>query len=158
MENIKLENDEIIILNEIVSLDNIDNVKLTLTNKKMIFRKEKGFFKKKLRVIEELPLSDIKVYNDKVQINQDKDTITIQATNKNITLACNNFITARKIIEEVTTIKTGKSVFERGMTKINSFANNFNKSQDTIKAIGGVASIIIGVLGLSGKLPFGKKK
>lgn len=123
MSNYQLKNDEVILYEGQVSFKN-SNVKFTLTNQNMIFEKEKGIFKKKLKVIDMIPIENIKMYKEKVQIKQKNSTIKIQATDKNIIFTCSNVLEAKKISEEIINIKTDSNILERAAKKANNLKKN----------------------------------
>lgn len=119
MNRNKLENDEVIIFekNIIFGKKNYEGI-LILTNKNIILKKEKGIFIKKLKVVDNIKIDDIKVYKNNVQIKQDKITIKIQAINKNYEFNCKNSKDAKEIVKEVINIKTNTTTFERTKRKI----------------------------------------
>lgn len=156
MNSFKLEGDESLIIETIVKYVQINsNVKLTLTNKKIIVEKEKGLFKKKFKVIEKILYDDIKVYKNKVQLKQNKSMVIIQTYKKNISLVCKNIFEARKLMEEIKTIKTGANWFERSKDKLNKVSQIVNAVDfpKNSKKIMVVVSSIIGIV----KLFKGKK-
>jgi len=77
------------------------------------------------------------MYKDIVQVKQKKSKIII---NNNIEYNCKNSIEARKIIEQITTQKTGKNILERTTNK----AINIGKP---IKAIIELAALVKGAPG-----------
>lgn len=139
MSSYKLKKDEVILYEKFVKFGKMNSeVKFTLTSKNMIFEKEKGFFSKKLKVFENIPIDHIKMYKDKVSIKQKKSTIIVQTVKKNIEFTCNNMIEAKKVISKIINIKTDSSFLDR--TK-----KNANKTIDVIKEIGETAGKVADV-------------
>ncbi len=93
----------------------------------MIFEKERGLLKKKIKVIDEILVDEIKVYKDDVLVKQNKMMVKIQTVNKNITLTCSSVIEARKLVSEIITLKTGAYFIERGTNKINRVVDTTKK-------------------------------
>ena len=120
------------------------NVHFSLTNQRILFLKEKGIFRKKLKTIDEILINNIKMYKDKVQIKQKRSTIFVQTFDKKYKFTCNNIFEAKKIVEEIIIAKTGNNILDRANNKINNAFQNFKK-----------ISSIIGVIAL---LPSGIKK
>lgn len=138
MRNYKLENDEVILYNSLVKVgEDSYNTKLTLTNKNIIFEQEKGVFKKKFKLVQKIEIDRIKMYKDKVQIKQNKSTISIQTIDKTISFTCDNMIEARKLIGYITSVKTGTNILERTTKK----AGDVKK---VLKAVGGVSTAAVG--------------
>lgn len=125
MSNYQLKNDEVILYEGQVSFEKLkSNINFTLTNQNMIFEKEKGIFKKKLKVIDMIPIENIKMYKEKVQIKQKNSTIKMQTTDKNVAFTCSNALEAKKIIEEIINIKTDSNTLDRAVKKANNLKKN----------------------------------
>lgn len=144
MKKIELLFDEVILFEGIVKYGKLNKkTKLTLTNKRMIFEKEKGLFKKYLSVFEEVYINNIKVYKEQVQIKQNKEIVTIQAIDKNINISCSNNVDAKRIVEEIINIRTGSTSLERNKNKINKALNSLSDIIDIgkkiIPIVGGIA-------------------
>jgi len=122
MNSMKIENDEGILYDGLVNTNRNKNIQLIITNKKMIFQKEKGILKKKLKVVDEILLEDIAMYKNKVQIKQNKNSLKIQTINKKIVLDCKNIIEATKIKECINDIKVGSNVVNRTIGKVGKIA------------------------------------
>lgn len=139
MKKIELASDEVILYEGLVKYGSLNkNVKLTVTNKRMVFEKEKGLFKKYFYVFEEVYINNIKVFKEEVQIKQNKENITIQAIEKNINISCSNNVEAKRIVEEIVNIRTGSSLFERRKNKI---CKTFNYAGDFIKI--GIKAVLL---------------
>lgn len=136
MSNYKLKNDEAILFEGKVIFENIKpEVKFTLTNKKLIFEKEKGIFKKKLKAFDIIPLENIKIYKDKVLAKNEDLSVTIQTIDKNITFDCSNTSDAKEIVKEIKRLKTSGNKFKK-------IINAINETKDFVVAVGGMASSI----------------
>ena len=141
MSNYKLDNNEIILFEGQVTVKDLKTkVNFTLTSKKIVFEKEKGIFKKKLKAIDIIPLVNIKVYKESVQIKRRKSNITIQTIDRNISLSCSNTFEAKVIVEEIIKIKTGYNIFKRSSNKLKKAINVAN---DVKNVAVGVAAIAI---------------
>ncbi len=118
--------------------DNRDT-QLILTDKNLIFKQERGLFKKKLKPIYILSLDDIKVYKDQVKIEQKNKLVIIQTKNKDVNFTCDNLIDARKIIEKIIDVKTDSSVFDRATDKAKKIITN------AVTAVGLVGTAAVAV-------------
>lgn len=128
MKKIELLFDEVILFEGFVKYGKLNKkTKLTLTNKRMIFEKEKGLFKKYFCVFEEVYINNIKVYKEQVQVKQNKENITIQTIEKNISISCFNSADAKNIVEEIINIRTGSSTLERSKNKIKTVLGNIGE-------------------------------
>ncbi len=147
MNNYQLENDESILFVGKVTVEEFKSeVKFTLTSKKMIFEKEKGIFKKKLKTIEIIPLTNIKVYKEDVQVKQNKANVMIQTIAKNITLSCSNISEAKNIAEEIINIKTGSNKFNRKSKKAKKIVKGIgNVVKDVGEVVAAVFTIVVPV-------------
>lgn len=129
----KYEEDEVILYEGVVGYKieskNSINVFFTLTSKRMIFKQEKGLFKKKLDVIDIINLEEIKIYNDEVQSKQKSDTIYIQSINKNFSISLSGIIEAKKVNTKIINAVTGTTTIKRGSNKIK---NAFELVDDTL--------------------------
>lgn len=119
MNKSKLEKDEIIIFDKeiIFGKNNYEGI-LTLTNKNIILKREKGIFIKKLKVVDNIKIGDIKEYKYKVQVKQENLIIKIQTINKDYEIICKNTKDAKEIVKEIINIKTETTAFERTKNKI----------------------------------------
>lgn len=134
-----LENDEVILYEENLIINNMKKpVKFTLTNKNMLFAKEKGIFTKKLKVYEVIPINNIKTYKGKVQVKQNKNNILIDTFDKKINLTCLSFTDGQKLVNNIIYAKTGKSLLERSSNKFKATLKKINDSKDIILTIAGI--------------------
>lgn len=147
MNNYQLENDEVILFEGLVTVEELKSeVKFTLTSKKMKFEKEKGIFKRKLKTIDIIPLTNIKVYKENVQVKQNKENVMIQTINKNITLSCANMSEAKNIAEEIINIKTGSNKFNRNSKKATKIVKNVGN------VVKGVGEVVVAVGAIAGPI------
>ena len=145
--NYQIENDEIILLEEQVSiLPFSKNVKLIITNKKILFMKKKGLFNKKLKPMEIIPFEEIKNYKDKIQVKQNKTIVSIQTIEKNIEFTCSNKLKAKKVVEEIINAKTGTNILQRGKKKLNKVINVVNDTKDVVLTVGAIFVAIKGII------------
>lgn len=143
MSNYQLEKDEVILFEGQVIVEEFKSeVKFTLTSKKMVFEKEEGIFKRKLKVIDIIPLINIKVYKECSQIldeSEKKINILVQTNDKNITLSCSNAFEANKIVEEMINIKIGSNILERSLSKLKEAVTAVNDTKDVVVEAAGIA-------------------
>lgn len=132
MSSYELKSDETVLLEKVVKFGKKDSdIIFTLTNKNMIFEKEKGILKKKLKVIEIIQIDKIKMIKDKVQIKQKKSTVKIKTKDKNIEFTCNNILDAKKVIQEIINAKTETDFLDRTTNKV-------DKIYKKTKKVGGI--------------------
>lgn len=126
-----------IVLEKMVSFGNDKyDVLLTITKKAITFSKKKGLFKKKYKVVNTILISDIKIINDKVKIEQEKNKIILYTNDSKIIFMGNNILETKKIVEEIKKIASGDNFLERLSKKGIKVLNVTKKSA---KIIGSVA-------------------
>ena len=134
-----LEKDEIILYEGNITIEGIKkSVKFTLTNKNMLFAKERGIFNKKLKIYKVIPISNIKTYKGNVQVKQKKNNITIETLDKMIDFTCPSAIEGQKIVNDILYAKTGKNIIERSNSKIKNTLKKINDSKEIILTIAGI--------------------
>lgn len=134
-----LEKDEVILYEGNITIEGIKkSVKFTLTNKNMLFAKERGIFNKKLKIYEVIPISNIKTYKENVQVKQKKNNITIETLDKMIDFTCPSAIEGQKIVNDILYAKTGKNIIERSNSKIKNTLKKINDSKEIILTIAGI--------------------
>ena len=106
MENYELAEDEVILLTTEVYYNDVeDKLLLTLTSKKIIIEKVEikkvSLLKKEenKKVINIVNISDIKLYNNKVQVHQKNSEVYIQTIKNNFTIKFDNAIEAVKFVQ-----------------------------------------------------------
>ncbi len=120
MKEYKLENDEIILHEFRVKYKNKNNIKLTITNKNLILARELKLFKKHYKILKKILIKNIKSYKDKVMIKVSKNLVVIQSTTENIEFSCLNALDARKIEQEIITLKSDTSILDRATKRVNN--------------------------------------
>lgn len=141
MKNYELESDEVILYEDIVTYSEAKgSLQLTLTSQKLIFEKEKGILKKEKELIDVINLEDIKIYNDKVQIQQKGAEVRIQTINKNIKVSFYSIFKANKFATKIVDTITGTTMTERSTDKIKGAINTVNDvlgidTRDTLKGV-----------------------
>ena len=151
MKNYELESDEVILYEDIVTYSEAKgSLQLTLTSQKLIFEKEKGILKKEKELIDVINLEDIKIYNDKVQIQQKGAEVRIQTINKNIKVSFYSIFKANKFVTKIVDTITGTTMTERSTDKIKGAINTVNDvlgidTRDTLKGVveNGIAGTLI---------------
>ncbi len=118
-----MDNDEVILLeyNDITRKDIKGEIDLTLTSKRIIFErtKTKGVFKKEeiTELLDVIELSHIKTYEDKLQVNQKNEDVSIQTFEENITISFLNKKDASKFVAKTIDVATGTNKTKRVMNK-----------------------------------------
>ena len=124
MENYELAEDEVILLTTEVYYNDVeDKLLLTLTSKKIIIEKVE------IKKVSLLNISDIKLYNNKVQVHQKNTEVYIQTIKNNFTIKFDNAIEAVKFVTKVTDVVTGTTMSDRGVKKVK---NAFDKVDDVL--------------------------
>ena len=156
MDTYELDSDEVILCeNNVFRKDLKENLKLTLTTKKIIFEKDKivktGLFKTKneKEIVDIVMLDTIKKYNDKPQVTQKGLKAYVQTTNGNFNIEFHNLIEVAVFVNKVIEAITGTTLSDRSFNQVK---NTFNKvddalgfnTRDTIKGI--VENGVIGIL------------
>lgn len=93
-------------------------LQLTLTSHKIVFEREKGWFKKEREIVDVIPLESVKHYNDAVQIRQKGAEVEAQTIEKNITIVFSGMLEARKFTAKIINAITGTTLVKRGSNKI----------------------------------------
>lgn len=121
----KLDEDEVVLYEgEVHYPDKFSRVKYVLTSKKMVFIKtitvSKGWFKgsETHTEVDIVNLSDIKVFNDQVQVKQVKNEIQVQTKDKNFSIFLSGIIEAKKVITKIIDATTNTTMAQRGSTKV----------------------------------------
>ena len=119
MSNFTINADEVILYEGDVSIkEDKGRFQLTLTSQRIFIEQEKGVFKKTLELIYEILLTDIKIYNDEIQIHQKSGNVSIQTINKNIEIIFSGMIEARKFTGKVINAISGTTLAKRSSNKI----------------------------------------
>lgn len=129
MNNFTLDADEVILHESIVNGNAYTGLLLTLTSKKIVLEKEKGFFKKERILVQIIELQTIKFYNETAQIKQKGSNVDIQSTTNNITLAFSSPIEARKFTGKIIDAVTGTTLAKRSSEKVK---DAFELADDTL--------------------------
>ena len=156
MDNYEIETNEVILLEDTVTYsEGKGSLQLTLTSKKIIFQKEKGIIHKEKEIIDVIKLEDIKIYNNKVQVQQKSNEVNIQTISKNVKVSFYSVLKAKEFVTKIIDTITGTNITERSKDKIKS-------ALDTVDDVLGIKSkdIIKGVVenGITGTILKGIKK
>lgn len=156
MDNYEIETNEVILLEDTVTYsEGKGSLQLTLTSKKIIFQKEKGIIHKEKEIIDIIKLEDIKIYNNKVQVQQKSNEVNIQTISKNVKISFYSVLKAKEFVTKIIDTITGTTITERSKDKIKS-------ALDTVDDVLGIKSkdILKGVVenGITGTILKGIKK
>ena len=155
MANFELQSDEVVLYEGGVTSNLAKgSLELTLTSQKMVWEKERGVFKKERELIELIPLTNIKFYNDLAQIKQKGNVVEIQTLEKNITVTFVGMLEARKFAGKIIDTVTGTTLAKRGSDKIKGALDMVDETlgldtRGTIKGLleNGVKGTIINGIG-----------
>ena len=113
MENYKLNKKEKIILEEMIGFNSKKiNTKLTLTNERIFIEKEKGLFKKKLKLVETIYLEELKKENNKLKVKQNNNILEIETIYEPLTIYFEDSKILRTFIKEVENIISPSKIKE----------------------------------------------
>lgn len=93
-------------------------LELILTSKKIILKRNRGLLRKEAEVLTILLLSDIKVYDEKIQVKQKGREVIIQSISQDYILNFDGIIPAKKFCVELINVTTGTTMLKRGTEKI----------------------------------------
>ena len=136
MNNNEVKTDNIIFECMIALKNEKYNVLLSLTEKDLFFKKKKGIFQKKYKIINDISINNIKVINEKVKIEQKKNKITIYTQDDEVCFFCENVIDSKRIVEEINKLILGENFLKRTSKK---GVKALNIVKDTAKVVGGLA-------------------
>ena len=109
---------------------------LSLTEKHLFFKKKKGLFQKKYKVIKDILITDIKVIKNKVKIEQDNNKIIVHTKDTEIYFTCESAAEAKKLVTEISNAALGGSSFKRFKDKSTKVISDVSKA---IEAVGSIA-------------------
>lgn len=119
--NYEIQEDEVVLYEGMVTSNNYKgSIFLTLTSQKLVIEKETGIFKKVRELLEQINLTDIKIYNGKAQVKQKGSNVDIQAVTKNITFVFSGLLEARKFTGKIIDAVTGTTLAQRASNKTKS--------------------------------------
>ena len=102
----------------------VENVAMPMFIPESLLKKEED-----KKVINIVNISDIKLYNNKVQVHQKNTEVYIQTIKNNFTIKFDNAIEAVKFVTKVTDAVTGTTISDRGVKKVK---NAFDKVDDIL--------------------------
>lgn len=113
MEKKKLNKKEKILLEEMIGFNNKKiNTKLTLTTERIFIEKETGLFKKKLKLIEIIYLTELKKEKNKLKTNQKDNILEIETLYETLTLYFSDSKVLKTFIKEVENIISPSKIKE----------------------------------------------
>lgn len=138
---------ESIYFEEFVKVEGLKGyIKVTLTEKKITFEKLKGFFSKKLRVVDIVSIDDIKLYKDKPGIKIKDNMVKINTIKGDYTFICDTQSIAKKFYSELIDIKTGTDAIGRGANRIKKVTGNVKQIVDAFRTSLTVIPIVGGAV------------
>ena len=157
MDNYELEKDEVILYESHVYIKEINSkgsIYLTLTSNRIIIEEKitKGFFsaKEEKNLIDIIKLEDIKVFNNKLQVTQSSDNVSLQTTNKNYNIRFDSMFSAKKFIIKINDAVTNTSSVERGVNTVKNAIDTVDdvlglNTRETIKGVieNGIAGTLL---------------
>lgn len=150
MSNYKLDNKEVILYENNAYYEEIrKDIKLILTDKKIVIEREKGLFKKELKLVEIIPLEDIKIYRDKIQVNRKNNIVVIQTIDKNISILFDKDKSARELEREIINAKSGTSSLDRNKSRFKKVVNFVKDNKEVVTVL---ASLIVAITSKSSEI------
>src|SRR5699024_4959616 len=103
-------------------------------------QKEKGIIHKERELMDIIRLQDIKIYNNKVQVQQKGNEVNIQTINKNVKVSFYSVLKAKEFATKIVDTVTGTNITERSKEKIKSAIDTVDdvlgiKSKDILKGV-----------------------
>lgn len=112
--NFTLQVNEVVLYEgEVESKDYKGKLILTLTSQKFVIERESGIFKKTRELVQEINLSDVKIYNGVAQVKQSGSNVDIQTVSKNFTFKFSGLLEARKFTSKIIDAVTESTVAQR---------------------------------------------
>ncbi|MCD7732304.1 MAG: hypothetical protein LUH56_02540 [Oscillospiraceae bacterium] len=119
MENYQLAIDEVILYDgETTSSNYKGRLKVTLTSQRIIIEKENMFTKKATELLDEIPISTIKVYNEAPQVKRKGHEVDIQTESKNLKIEFFSSIESGKFENKIVDLMTGTTAGVRTSNKV----------------------------------------
>ena len=154
MSNYKLDNKEVILYEGHGYYEEIKkDIQLVLTNKKIVIERMGGLFKKELKLVGIIPLEDIKIYKDKIQVKRQNDTVIIQTIDKNISILFDKDKNARELEKEIINAKSGTSSLDGSKSKFKKVVNFVKDNKEVVSVL---ASVVLALASKNNDLD-GKK-
>ena len=101
-----------------VSYDNKKfDVVLSINNEELAFQKEKGLFRKKLKVVDRIPVKEIKIVRNKAKIKLRRNNLIAYTKNGTCIFYAKSFVEGKKIINAVMNVLYGKGLLMRTADK-----------------------------------------
>jgi hypothetical protein len=163
MDDYSLQSNEVVLYKgEAHFAHNKARSELLLTNINIvIITKTKKMFSKEQVDLQTFPVDGLKIYNDVPQAKRDDCTVELYHVTAEITLEFDTKSEARKFVDAVYKLATGKSKPERGANKFKGAVNLVDNTLgvDTLGAIKNVVEngVVYSILGGVGKKAPGKK-
>ena len=138
---------EIIYFEEFVKVEGLKGyIKVTLTEKKITFEKLKGFFSKKLKVVDIVSIDDIKLYKNKPGVKIKDNMVKINTVKGDYTFICDTQSIAKKFYNELIDVKTGTDAIGRGANRFKEVTGNVKQIVDAVKTGLTVVPVVGGVV------------
>ena len=154
MSNYKLDNKEVILYEGHGYYEEIKkDIQLVLTNKKIVIERMGGLFKKELKLVGIIPLEDIKIYRDKIQVKRQNDMVIIQTIDKNISILFDKDKNARELEREIINAKSGTSSLDRSKSEFKKVVNFVKDNKEVVSVL---ASVVLALASKNNDLD-GKK-
>ena len=116
---------------------------IELTSQRLLFKKEKGLFKKRMMIFDEIELSKINKDNKKAKIIKNDLNISIDTKDGLIEFTCKEEETATKLLETIHRIVDEPTAIAKGKDKIKQIVKAINDNPESVDAAKEIASGII---------------
>lgn len=103
---------------------------IELTNERILFKKEKGLFKKRMMIFDELDLKKINKENKKAKITLEELKITIDAKDGLIEFNCKEEKIAKELVNNIHKLVDEPSTFEKGKESIKNIVKTINENPE----------------------------
>ena len=139
MSNYKLDNKEVILYEGKGYYEEIKkDIQLVLTNKKIVIERVGGLFKKELKLVGIIPLEDIKIYRDKIQVKRQDNTVMIQTIDNNISISFDKDKNARELEREIINAKSGTTSLDRNKSRFKKVVNFVKDNKEVVSVLASV--------------------
>ena len=145
---IKLENDEVLLEKHKAQYGSfkIPTI-LIITNKRLLFTRERGIFRKKERIYKSFIIEHFKVYKDSVQMKQKMLKIAIQSSDGDFEFFCENVVVAKEVYEKIASLRLGNTYLERTTKKVNYFRSFLKGIYYLLVALLAIPLLLLAIFG-----------
>jgi len=122
---------------------------IELTNQRLLLKKEKGLFKKRMMIFDEIELNKISKENKKALITNNNQNINITTKDGVIEFTCKEKEIANKLVELIHEKVDEPTVVEKGKDSIKKIVKAINDNPESVEA---AKNIVTGFITLAKNL------